>query len=185
MEEKKELTKEEQQQGQATEKILALQEGETIFHSWGISRVKVTRGSKVASLEIPIKSSGVADLIDEFADREPKPPIVNVVVSPNSDIGKQLGLERKRHVRTFDLTDKTYQEALKKHNRDLGMGILLMGLAIPIKDRDGNEVTNPEKALEILRSQGMSGEQFTQIVNDIQNLTRWEEGRTEDFFDVD
>lgn len=166
------------------EEILALQEGETIFHSWGISKVKVTRGDKVFALRLAIKSSGVADLIDEFADREPKPPVVNVVVTPNSEIGKQLGLVRKRHVKTFDLTDKKYLETKRKHDRDLGMGILLMGLAVPIKNREGNEVKDPEEAIKILKSQGMSGEQFKRIIDDIQDLTRWEEDKTEDFFDV-
>ena len=164
-------------------KITELIEGNAIFESKGISKVKVTKDGTAKALVFPIRSTGVSELIDSFTAQAPKPPIINQVVAPDSEIGKQLGLQQKRHVKTFDLTDKSYLEAKEQYDRDLGLAVMLQGLDIPIKDKAGNEIAERDKKLEVLRSLGMTGNQFMQIAADIQNLTKWKEDQEDSFFD--
>jgi len=161
--------------------IEELVEGSDLFKSRGISYLKVTKNGVVKRLAIPIKSSGVSELIDEFKKKAPQPPVIFTVVTPDSEIGKELKLTRKQHVKTFDLTDENYLEEREKYETDLGLKIVLQGIAVPIKDKEGNVVEDDDKKLEILRNMGITGEQFTQLVRDIRLLTMWEEEREEDF----
>lgn len=159
-----------------------LVEDSLVFESKGISRVKVTRDGEVHALLFPIRSTGVSELVDTYSKKAPMPPVINEVVMPDSPIGKQLGLPRKMHVKTFDLTDRTYLERKEKHDQNLGIAILLQGLDMVIKDKGGNVVENSDKKIEILRGMKMSGDQFMQIVRDIESLTKWDEEREADFF---
>ena len=156
-------------------------EGNPVFKSDGVSYVKVTRAGKVEKLAIPIRSTGVAVAIDEFRKQMPTPPVVNVVVRPNDPAYSDLGLTKKQHIKTYDLTDTTYLEKKEKYESDLGMKIVLLGINIPIKDKDGKIIEDDMKKIEILKSMGMSGNQFTQICADIQSLTEWEDAKEDDF----
>ena len=162
--------------------VSELVDGDDVFLSTGKSKVKVTKDGKVRALVFKIKSSGVADLVDKFNKKAPKAPVHKEIVEPNSEIGKQLGLRQKKWVRMPDLADPDYIEALNKHNQDLGMAILLQGLDVVFKDKHGNVVTDSDEKIKIMKEQNMTGHQFTQIINDIQDLTRWNEEATEDFF---
>ena len=154
-------------------------EGESIFSSNGISKVKVTKNGITKIYLVPIQSTGVSELIDDFKKKEPKPPKVQSWVNPESDIGKALGITKKNAVWSFDFTDAKYLEAKENHDSDLGMAILMKGLAVKIKNKEGTIETNFENMIRILKSMGMSGEQFSQIVKDIQNLTSWTEEERE------
>ena len=168
-------------------KIIQLEEltaDNPIFKSNGISYVKVTRNGDIEAKAIPIKSTGVSDAIDAFAREKPTPPIKRVVVKPKDPAFKELGLSKKQHIQTYDLTNKKYLEEMEEYNSELGMKIVLMGLDIDIKETAGGEVVEDEsRKIEILRGMGMTGEQFTQIVTDITDLTKWEAKKEEDFLD--
>lgn len=156
-------------------------EGDSIFSSSGISKVKVTKNGVSKILKIPIQSTGVSELIDTFREKEPKPPKVQSFVTPESDVGKALGITKKNAVWHFDLTDEKYLKAKEEHDSNLGMAILMKGLAVEIKDKDKNVVIEFNKKIQILKSMGMSGDQFSQMVRDIQDLTRWTEVERENF----
>ena len=49
-------------------------------------------------------------------------------------------------------------------------------------DKEGNEITNPDKKISMLKGMGMSGPQFTQVVQDIRNMTEWTEEEYVSFF---
>jgi len=168
-----------------TIRVSELVAGNPIFESYGISRIKITKdsgnGPEEIILEIPIQSTGVSEMIDEFSREEPKPPVVTRLVLPNSEIGKDLGLTRKKHVQIYDLTDENYRKQKDAHDRDLGLKVALLGISIPIKDENGNVVTDEKRKLEILRSMGLTGGQFSKLVADIQNLTTITEEQTDDF----
>ena len=160
-----------------------LVEGNSLFESKGFSELKVTRGKEVKRLIIPIKSSGVSELMDEFKKKRPSPPIINVVVKPEDPAYKDLRLVKKQHVKTFNLTDESYLNAMDKYETELGLKILLKGLDLVLKDKEGNIIENDDRRIEILKSQGMTGEHFTQIIRDIRKLTAWEEENEDDFLE--
>ena len=93
-----------------TIRVKELVDGQEIFKSHGISKLKVTKGEDVITLEIPIKSTGVSDVIDESRRKAPTPPVITIVVRPGDPAFKELGLARKKHVQTYDFTDKVYIE---------------------------------------------------------------------------
>lgn len=158
-------------------------EGEKVFESHGVSRVKVTKDGEVKTLVLKIKSSGVADLVDTFSKEAPTPPVKNELVTPDSDLGRQMKLGKKQWVRLPDFTDETYIKDKEQFDQDLGMAILLQGLAVTFKDREGNVITDDQEKIAQLKKQGMSSDQFLQVIRDIQDLTRWEEEKQDDFFE--
>jgi len=168
--------------GIEVEELTSLKEGSEIFQSHGYSYVKITRDGKSKALKVPIKSSGVTELIEEWKKNEPKPPISDVLIQKDSEIGKQMKLTDKKWVRMPNLADPAYMEALDKYQANLGIAIVLKGLALQMNDKDGKEVTDPDRKIAILRGMGLSGPQFTQIVEDIRAMTEWSEEELVNFF---
>jgi 2-hydroxychromene-2-carboxylate isomerase len=84
-------------------------------------------------------------------------------------------------VKVLDTTDEAYLEGREKYETMLGLKIVLRGINMPIKDAEGNVVEDEDKKIEILRGAGLTGHQFSQLVEDITNLTRWEEEKEDDF----
>lgn len=179
----KKLTEEEKMRIEKikTIRVSELVEGNPIFESQGFSKVKITKKGEEQILEIPIQSTGVSELIDRFNKEAPRPPVVTRLALPNSEIGKDLGLTRKQHVQIFDFTDDDFVKKQEEHNRDLGLKVVLLGVAIPIKDKEGKVIEDDNKKLEVLRNMGLTGGQFTKLFNDIQNLTTITEEQIEDF----
>ena len=164
-------------------KVTELVEGKPIFESEGTCKLKITKEGVVQALILPIRSTGVAELIDSFTKKAPRPPVKNQLVQPDSGMGKEMRLARKQWVKMLDFSDPGYVEAKDKHDQDLGLAIMLQGLSLEIKGKDGNVVTDADQKVKILKGLGMTGEQFTQVVRDIQALTQWDEEREDHFFD--
>jgi len=53
--------------------------------------------------------------------------------------------------------------------------IVMQGIAVPIKDKEGNVIEDRDKKLAALKQMGLTGEHFSQMVRDIQSLTQWSE----------
>lgn len=168
--------------GIEVEELTSLKEGSDIFQSHGYSYVKITRDGKSKALKVPIKSSGVTELIEEWKKNEPKPPIADVLVQKDSEQGKQMKLTEKKWIRMPNLADPAYLEALEAYQANLGIAIVLKGLALQMLDKEGKEVTDPDKKIAILRGMGLSGPQFTQVVEDIRAMTEWSEEELVSFF---
>ena len=183
-EEVKDITVEEKGKSQkvAVMEVTELVEGSDLFLSHGFSNVKVTKGEKVTNVKLPIKSSGVTELIEEFKEREPTPPSEEVMVKKDSDLGRQLKVTENRPVRMANLNDPKYVKAYNKYESELGIAILQKGLDVVIKDKEGKEITDNTKKIAILKGMGMSGPQFTQVVQDIRIMTEWDEQERLDFF---
>lgn len=159
-----------------------LVDGNRIFDSNGVSYIKVTRNGEVLKLAVPIRSTGVAEAIDQFErDQRPTPPKKRIIIKPSDDLGKELKITRNEFVSVFDMTDEAYLKDVVKYERDLGLKVLLLGIAIPMKGKDGKEITDDNEKLNVLRTMGITGDQVGQLVKDIRNLTRWEEKRESDF----
>ena len=72
---------------------------------------------------------------------------------------------------------------MDKYETELGLKILLKGLDLVLKDKEGNIIEDDDRRIEILKSQGITGEHFTQIIRDIRKLTAWEEENEDDFLE--
>ena len=164
------------------EKVTEFRAGQKLFSSFGISKVKVTKGAEIICYEIPIQSTGISDLIDSFQDKAPQPPVKNELVKPDSEIGRELRLSKPQWLKIPDFGDANYLKEKGDHDARMGNAILLKGIAVQITDESGNPVENEDKKIEILKSMDMSGDQFQQIIKDIEALTKWSEEEKQHFF---
>ena len=155
-------------------KISKITRKDKLFESSGYSKLKVTKKGKAQILEIPIKSSGVQDLIDEFTRKVPPPkaPRIRQYIRPNSMEAKQSGLSGFQWV--YDLTDEKYKKALDEYNMKLGWKVILAGLDLEI------EGETDEEKIKTLQEAGITDNHIKQLVEDIQNLTKIENEELEE-----
>jgi len=160
---------------------MEFQVGNNVFESKGYSIVKVTHDGVIKKLKIPIKSTGVTELIDRFTKNAPTPPVTTTLVNPLDPIGKQMGLKEKKWVKMLDFADPVYIKDSDNFQSMLGIKVVLQGVDLPIKGKDGNVIIEEDARIEALKSIGITSDQFTQIANDINYLTRWKESKEDDF----
>lgn len=159
-----------------------LREGNKIFGSQGFSRLKVTHDGVVKTVTIPIKSSGISEMMDEFErTRRPQPPKKRDLVKKDSDLGREMRLTKNEYAWVYDLTDEAYVKELDEYSRDLGMKVLMMGLNLPIVDKEGEPIEDDERKLAVLKGMGFTGDHLNKLVDDIRSLTQWQEDRENDF----
>jgi len=167
-----------------TTRITEFRKGKNLFISTGLSKVKVTLDGEVNCLEIPIQSTGIAELIDAFEENAPTPPLGKQLVDPadpNDAIARDMKISKKTWIKIPDLTDPEYIKAKEEHDSDMGTAILMKGVAVPILNEEGIEPESNKAKIDLLKEMGMSADQFTQIVNDITSLTKWTEEEKEHF----
>ena len=162
------------------ERISELIEGRKLFDSNGYSLLKVTKDGKEKFLELPIKSTGVAEYMDQLSGKAPRPPVVKRVVKQNSPEGKQLGLARDKLTQVFDTTDEAYIDALEVHNQDFNWRVAIFALGINWKKADGKEAKTFAERKQILKTNDITWSHIEQIFTDVKLLTRIQEDQ-EDF----
>ena len=161
-------------------RISELIEGEKTFDSYGFSLIKITRDGVEQLLELPIKSTGVAEFQEELTGKAPRPPVKKEVIKKDSPEGKALGLDEDRLMQVFDNTDEVYIDALEKHNQEFIWRIVVFALDIAWKKKDGIPVFTFEEKKAILKSTGITGSHTNQIFKDVMALSRVQ-GAMEDF----
>lgn len=166
------------------ERITVLQAGSDLFRSTGYSRLKITKGGVVKVVELPIKSSGVTEVIERARANEPKPPAKPMAVGWDSPEGRAAKVARgqSKTVMAPDLTDAGYVAARERYEEELALDIIDQGLDVPITKAGGEPTTTRDEKIAVLRSLGMSLPQFSQLVDDIQALTTLTEQDREAFF---
>jgi hypothetical protein len=182
--------------------IERLRAGEQPFLAWGYSLLKrkeahtESDGTIVEEefeLAVPIKSIGVAETMERIARKAPVPPITKQFIKVDSDEGRALGLKIPRIVEVENTADASYKEQLLAHGRWAMYNMILTGLAMDVEDLDENrnpvlvvksndnrsatQILNEDKAITILKAQGLSNEQFEQLYEDIKSLTSREKER--------
>ena len=161
-------------------RISELIEGEKTFDSYGFSLLRITRNGVEELLELPIKTTGVAEFQEELRGKAPRPPVKKEVIKKDSPEGKALGLDEDRLMQVFDNTDEAYIDALEKHNQDFIWRIVVFALDISWKKKDGTEAITFEDKKAILKSTGITGSHTNQIFKDVMALSRVQEAM-EDF----
>lgn len=186
--------------------ISQLKAGEQPFLAWGYSYLKIMQlvetnerdenGEPVmvpeeVQAKVPIKSVGVSEVADRIARKAPVPPTTKDYVKMGTDEAKALGLTQPKIAIIENFSDPTYKEELRKHTQRMVYSAVLAGLAMNILDSDGTlvvkanghnkptEIIDEDKAIDILKSQGISNAQFDQLYEDIQSLTRRETERVD------
>lgn len=166
-------------------KLKELRAGADVFRSHGVSFLKVTTGGEAVALEIPVRSTGVAEVIERFRETEPKPPSKAELIHADSPVGRQMKMApgQKQWVKMPDFSDPDYLAKRQQYEQEMSMDVIIQGLDIPLCDKDGVEIKDRLLKIEMLKGLGMSMSHFAQIVEDIQNLTTMSDQDRERFFD--
>ena len=169
---------------EGTKRISELVEGAQLFDSSGYSLVKVTKKGIAQLIELPIRSTGVAEYMDELSGKAPKPPVRKEVIKKNSIEGRELNLPHDKMMQVFDFTDETYIDAIEKHNEDFTWRVVIFALDIGWKKTDGSPAQTFEEKKGILKSNRITWNHILQVFEDVKNLTQLQEDR-EDFLQED
>lgn len=153
-------------------KITQLVANDAIFASTGATRLKITHAGDEHYIELPIKSIGVADLMADLADSMPKPPVKREYIKTKSDEGQNLGLKKDSYVQMYDVTDESYQTALRNYNEEYRYRIVCMAIDVDLIDDDGIPITDLDKKKEFFKRSGITGHHLDQIMADVQALTK-------------
>lgn len=168
------------------ETLTRLKGGETPFLAWGYSDLKVQLGEETVIKRVPIKSTGLAEIMEQMAADAPVPPVKKMLIKPDSPEGREARLTHATMMQVFDSTDKEYIERNRKHNVKTTFRIILNGLNMDIDSEDGavlvksngigraTEVVDEDAAITVLKSQGFSTNHFDKLYTDITNLTQME-----------
>lgn len=166
------------------ETITRLKGGSTPFLAWGYSDLKVQRGEESVIMRMPVKSTGLAEIMEQMAADAPVPPVKKMLIKPDSPEGREARLTHASFMQVYDTTDKEYIERTRKHNVKTTFRIILNGLAVDIEDASGDatlvksngpgmrsEVVDEDAALTVLKELGFSTHHFDKLYSDITNLT--------------
>lgn len=167
-------------------RLSKIKKGEKKFESRGMSELKITKSNnginQIECIEIPIVSTGITEIIDTFKSKAPTPPVINELVSPDSEIGKQLGITKKEWIKMPNYADSTYLEERQDYESKLGIAIVVKGIDIEFENENDEVITNDDQKVEILQENGLTGEHFSKLVDDITSLTKWTDEEKERFF---
>jgi hypothetical protein len=180
-EQEKEQKKKDLESVQVITDIAQLVDG---FCSWGYSsELKITRGDEVKKVKFKIKSIGMADVIAQYQENAPRAPSIVKGYKKGTPEAQALGSKYDVIVREIDESDPNYLRLREKADTEAGQMMVLNGLALDLKDLNGNvvvrgadvrvanEIINREEGLKALYRLGMSASHFTTLVRDIRNLT--------------
>jgi len=168
------------------ETLTRLRGGETPFLAWGYSDLRVQRGEEVVIQRMPIKSTGLAEIMEQLAADAPVPPVKKQLIKPDSPEGREARLQHATLMQVYDTTDKDYIERTRKHNVKTTFRIILNGLAVDIADENDvilvksngpgmrSEVNDEDAALTVLKGLGFSTHHFDKLYTDITSLTNTE-----------
>jgi hypothetical protein len=163
--------------------------GKHPFCAWAKSKLRVVRNGKPTVLEVPIKSIGVVEVMEQLARNAPTPERKMSLIKKNSDEGRQMGLKHDQITYTADETDPDYIRRLREYDMQSTYRLVLHGLAINIKNERGDflvkandehsatDVMDADRAVIVLKQSGLTSEHLQQLASDIRNLTAYEEAR--------
>ena len=180
-----------------------MRSGEQPFLAWGYSCLKVTRNSmdtenniveEEIELRVPIKSIGLAEVMESINKKTPQAPTRKQSIRADSDEGRALGLKANKIVEVEDQTDPAYKELLTSYRQNAMYKMILAGLAMDIVEMNGadefvvvksngqtaaSQILDEDKAITILKQQGISNEHAEQLYADVKALTAKEQARVD------
>jgi hypothetical protein len=155
--------------------------GENLFQSDGYSTIKVTKAGKSVISRLPIRSIGVIELKDRMEKDAPKPPKKLKKIFKNSDLAKELGIDKDGYVEVFDFADPTYVKESEEFRTSLFWQMVVLAINAEFVNKvTGEKITDYKQKMEILKSSGITSQHLDQILTDVMRLTADSEG-TADF----
>ena len=152
--------------------------------SWGYTRpLKMTHGTTVEHVRLPIKSLGLSDVMEAVELDRPMPSSFRKNYSKNTDVARAF--TNGKHdviVHEVDEGDPSYIQQVRRYNTRVAQMWVVYGLAadlyldgeLVLKGKDTtrpNEVVDMEKAMKAIRRLGISQSHYSDIMEDIRLLT--------------
>jgi hypothetical protein len=171
--------------------LTRIKAGEQPFASWGYTELRVVKNGKPQILRVPIKTIGMAELMEKIARKAPNPPRRLECVSKDSPHGQALGLKRDRVIEIEDHADQAYQERNREYELRSTYTVVLHALAIDVVTEDGRvlvkandehsrtEVKDEDAAIQVLKDSGLTDTHLFQIAGDVRAMSRREQEITE------
>jgi len=152
------------------------------FAARGFSMIKTTRNGEECLLRVPIRSVDSDDIDKALPANEPLPPREQVAINKGTPLARGFGLFNTGgfvdHVKT---EDPEYKKKLREYRGERGYAFIALGVDLPMKDKDGKEITSVAGRIAGLRAIGIDGHQFLALSRDINNLTQRVEAEEENF----
>ena len=150
------------------------------FAAWGYVTLKVQRGDELLGVRIKI-TSVPQEMIDTLRKRAPRPPTKTVMGDPNNPDHAALGITTRRAVQVPDYNDAEYRAQQEDYDLGFRREVVGRGVAATLKMRDGSLAETPEQRYRALEERGLSGVHFTEIAQQILQLTQWTEEERDRF----
>lgn len=152
------------------------------FSAWGYVTLKVQRGEKTQGIRVKI-GSVPQEAIDDLRKKSPKPPSRTVMLDPSMPEAAALGVTTRQKAIIPDYNDDEYR--IKQEEFDLMFRREVVGRGVrselPLKEKGGAIAQTPEERYKALEERGISGIHFSEMAQQILNLTQWTEDERANF----
>ena len=150
------------------------------FAAWGYVPLKVQRGDEVLAVKVKI-TSVPQETIDELRRKAPRPPSKTVMLDPTNPDHAALGVTTRQKGIIPDYNDPEYSTANEEYNNSFRREVVGRGVASNLRLKDGTAAETPEQRYRALEERGLSGVHFTEIAQQILQLTQWSEDERANF----
>jgi len=120
--------------------LAKLRAGDQPFASWGYVDLKVVKNNVEKIMRLPIKSVGMAEVIEEISRKMPEAPVRTEIVRKDSKYGQALGLRHDKLTILENTLDPEFQKKLREYEIESLYRVVLHALAIDVEDAQGNKL---------------------------------------------
>lgn len=150
------------------------------FAAWGYVPLKVQRGDEILAVKVKI-TSVPQETIDDLRKKAPKPPSKTVMLDPTNPEHAAMGITSRQKGILPDWNDAEYNQAREQYDLSFRREVVGRGVASNLKMKSGKIADTPEERYRALEERGLSGVHFTEIAQQILQLTQWSEDERTNF----
>lgn len=167
------------------ETLTELRPGKVSFSSRGYARIKIVQivdgVDRVTCLNLPISAGNISKVLMDWAKKMPRPPAVDKLFSPDSEVGKAMGLTKAQVLTVPDTADPKYIERLEEFNLDQSWAVAAAAIDLPLYIRDDSVPGGERQAkgegerINALKGMDLQPAHIMEIANTARNLLNWTE----------
>lgn len=150
------------------------------FSAWGYVVLKVVRGDEIVGIRVKIGSVPQED-IDVLRKKAPKPPGKTVMLDPTNPDHAALGVTTRQKGIIPDFNDEKFRIDQEEFDVMFRREVVGKGVRSDLKLKDGRVADTPEERYKALEERGISGIHFSEIAQQILQLTQWSEDERTNF----
>jgi hypothetical protein len=150
------------------------------FSAWGYVVLKVMRGDEIVGIRVKIGSVPQED-IDLLRKKTPKPPGKTVMLDPTNPDHAALGITTRQKGIIPDFNDDKFRIEQEEFDVMFRREVVGKGVRSGLTLKDGRPAVTPEERYKALEERGISGIHFSEIAQQILNLTSWTEDERTNF----